>query len=329
MLTDTRLKNSMNSGKILKMNTKELMAVDIGNTRVKFGRYLRSGIDPVDGLPQPGQVIIENSPKFQQLELGLREEPLEEGTEWLISSVHDDNMSLVSQWLRENRPKDSVRILSQRDIRMPVEVDEPEKVGLDRLCNALAATCLAKRDEPVLIVDIGSAVTLDVVSGDGRFLGGAIMPGFRASAFALQKISHCLPMIEADDLRFPAYPGRNTAAAIEAGLFWGMVGAIRQFLAFAQEGHEQALLLLTGGDAFPVLEALLNPNFNPQADSVIAEATRVADPSGFSCPPVTHSQAVQANMEPMPDDAFVPVSSFHEAICCPYLTLSGIALCSK
>ena len=311
------------------MSTKELMAVDIGNTRVKFGRYLRGGIDPVGGLPQPGQVIIENTLKFQQLDLGLREEPLEEGTEWLISSVNDENLSRLSQWLQENRPKDSVRVLSQRDIRMPVVVDEPEKVGLDRLCNALAATCLTKRNEPVLLVDIGSAVTLDVVSGDGRFLGGAIMPGFRASAFALQRTSQCLPVIEADDLRFPAYPGRNTAAAIEAGLFWGMVGAIRQFLAFAQEGCEQALLLLTGGDAFPVLEALLNPNFSPQADSVIAEATRVADPSGLSCPPMVNPQAAKANPVPIPDDAFVPVSRFHEAICCPYLTLSGIALCSK
>ena len=310
------------------MSTKELMTVDVGNSRVKFGRYLKSGIDPVGGLPQPGQVIVENSPKFQQLDLGLREAPLEEGTEWLISSVRDESLSLLSHWLHENRPKDSVRILSQRDIRMPVEVDEPEKVGLDRLCNVLAAICLAKQDEPVLIVDIGSAVTLDVVSGDGRFLGGAIMPGFRTSADALQQVSYCLPVVEADNLRFPAYPGRNTVAAIEAGLFWGMVGAIRQFLAFAQEGHEQALLLLTGGDAFPVLEALLNPNFNPQEDSVIAEATRVADPSGLSCPPVTSSKGANANSEPIPDDAFVPVSRFHEAICCPYLTLSGIALCS-
>ena len=309
------------------MSTKELIAVDIGNSRVKFGRYSKSGIDSSGGLPQPGQVIIENSPKFQQLELGLREEPLEAGTEWLISSVNDESLSVLSQWLCENRPKDSVKILSQRNIRMPVEVDEPEKVGLDRLCNALAAVCLTKRNEPVLIVDLGSAVTLDMVSGDGRFLGGAIMPGFRASAFALQKISHSLPVVEADDLRFPAYPGRNTEVAVEAGLFWGMVGAIRQFLAFAQEGHEQALLLLTGGDAFPVLEALLNPKFNQQEDSVIAEATRVADPSGFSCPPIVNPQGVKVNTEPMPDDAFVPVSSFHEAICCPYLTLSGIALC--
>ena len=311
------------------MSTKELIAVDLGNSRMKFGRYLAEGIVPAGGLPQPKQVIIENLPQFSQLDLGLREEPLDAGTKWLISSVNDDSLSLLTSWLSENRPQDVVRVLSQRDIRMPIEVDEPDKVGLDRLCNALAATCLTKRDEPVLIVDLGSATTLDVVSGDGRFLGGAIMPGFQAAAEALQKISHCLPMIEADDLRFPTYPGRNTTAAIEAGLFWGMVGAIRQFLAFAQEGHEQALLLLTGGDAFPVLEALLNPKFNPQADSVIAEATRVADPSGFSCPPTVSPTATATNPQPIPDNAFVPVSHFHEAICCPYLTLSGIALCCQ
>ena len=156
------------------------------------------------------------------------------------------------------------------------------------------------------------------------------MPGFRAAAAALQNVADLLPEIEADDLRLPAYPGKNTTAAIEAGLFWGLIGAIRQFLAFAQEGHSQALLLLTGGDAFPVLEALLNPHFNLQTDSIIAEASRVADPSGISCPPVTEANVAgpQVELEPMPDNAFVPVSQFHEAICCPYLTLSGIALCS-
>ena len=307
--------------------TKELIAVDLGNSRMKFGRYLRSGFAPTGDLPRPGQVIVEELPQLQQLELGLREVPLAEGSEWFVSSVNDKHLSLLTQWLHDNRPNDPVRVLSQRDIRMPVEVDEPEKIGLDRLCNALGATRLAKRGEPVLIVDIGSAATLDVVSGDGRFLGGAIMQGFHAAAASLHKTSHRLPMIEVDDLRFPAYPGRNTTAAVEAGLFWGMVGAIRQFLAFAQEGHEQALLLLTGGDAFPVLEALLNPNFNPQADSVIAEATRVADPSGISCPPMIKLPGTKPQSESMPDDAFVPVSRFHEAICCPYLTLSGIALC--
>ncbi len=313
------------------MSTKELIAVDIGNSRTKFGRYSRSVIAPNAGLPQPGQVIVEDSPNLQHLELGLRESPLAPGTEWLISSVHEERLSALCQWLLANRPDDAVRILSQRDVRLPVEVDEPDKVGLDRLCNAMGATCLARQGEPVLIVDIGSATTLDVLSGDSRFLGGAIMPGFRAAAAALQNATRLLPEIEADDLRFPAYPGRNTTAAIEAGLFWGMVGAIRQFLAFAQEGHNQALLLLTGGDAFPVLEALLNPNFNPQADSVIAEASRVADPSGVSCPPIIAPSGAKTRPEPepMPDDAFVPVSRFHEAICCPYLTLSGIALCSE
>lgn len=309
------------------MSRKELIAVDIGNSRLKFGRYLKSGMARNGDLPRPGQVIVENTSNFQHLELGLREEPLEAETEWLVSSVNGEKLSSFNQWLRENRPHDSVRVLSQRDIRMPVDVDELEKVGLDRLCNAVGAICLAKRGEPVLIVDIGSATTLDVVSGDGRFLGGAILPGFHAAAESLQKSSYCLPMIEADDLRFPTYPGRSTTAAIEAGLFWGMVGAIRQFLAFAQEGDAQALLLLTGGDAFPVLEALLNPNFNSQSDTVIAEAIRVADPSGVSCPQVVNPPGAKVTPELMPDNAFVPVSHFHEAICCPYLTLSGIALC--
>ena len=312
------------------MSTNEIIAVDIGNSCMKFGRYLKNTISFMGDLPQPAQVVVEDSPELSHIKLGLMETPLAEGTEWLVSSVNEEKLAAFCKWMLENRPNDTVRILTHRDVHLPIAVDAPDKVGLDRLCNAFAASCLAKQGEPVLIVDIGSATTFDILSGDNRFLGGAIMPGFRAAAEALQNTTHLLPQIEADDLRFPAYPGKDTTAAIEAGLFWGMVGAIRQFLAFAQEGHSQALLLLTGGDAFPVLEALLNPHFNPQSDSIIAEATRVADPSGVSCPPVLEagSTGTQVELETMPDNAFVPVSQFHEAICCPYLTLSGIALCS-
>ena len=310
--------------------TKEIMTVDIGNSRMKFGRYFRDDISPNGSLPLPSQVITENSATLQHLDLGLRESPLDHGTEWLIASVNEEKMAALCRWLLEFRPNDTVRILTDREIRMPVEIDSVDKIGLDRLCNALAATRLAKSGEPTLVVDIGTATTLDIVSGDGRFLGGAIMPGFRAAAAALRNSSERLPEVEVGDLRFPVYPGRNTTAAIEAGLFWGMVGAIRQFLAFAQEGQSQALLLLTGGDAFPVLEALLNPSFNPQADMIISESTRVSDPSGMSCPPVVTAPGMKSRVETeaVPDNAFVPVSSFHEAICCPYLTLSGIALCA-
>ena len=310
------------------MSTSEIIAVDIGNSRAKFGRYARNAISLSGNLPEPVQVIVDDTPELSHLNLGLLENPLPEGSEWLVSSVNEEGLAGFCEWALANRPNDTVRILTQRDVPLPIEVDEPNKVGLDRLCNALAATCLARQGEPVLVVDVGSAATFDILSSDNRFLGGAILPGFRAAATALGNAASLLPEINANDLRFPAYPGKNTVAAIESGLFWGMVGAIRQFLAFAQEGHSQALLLLTGGDAFPVLEALLNPKFNPQADNIIAEATRVADPTGISCPPVIETDQSQAELEAMPDNSFVPVAQFHEAICCPYLTLSGIALCS-
>ncbi|MDR1384411.1 MAG: type III pantothenate kinase [Planctomycetaceae bacterium] len=309
--------------------SQEIVAVDIGNSRIKFGRYNKSSITLSGQLPQPMQVIVEQSKKLFQIELDLRETPLADGSEWVVSSVNQTGLSQFCQWVKENRPHDKVRVLTHREIRMPLEVAELEKVGMDRLCNALASATLAQHGEPVLIVDIGSATTLDIVSGDGRFLGGAIMPGFRAAAVALKMTTDQLPEINADDLRFPAFPGKNTPEAIEAGLFWGMIGAIRQFLAFAQEGNSHALLLLTGGDAFPVLEALLNPCFKIPSDTIITESSRVANPSGISCPPVLHSDnSSVTSLGEIPDDAFIPVAHFHEAICCPYLTLSGITLAS-
>ena len=112
------------------------------------------------------------------------------------------------------------------DARSPLpvtlDVDEPLTVGADRIVNVLAAVDLFKADS--IVVDFGTATTFDCVTGDARFLGGAIMPGLRTSADQLTRRAAKLP---ATELRAPSRViGRRTEECIQAGVLFGTADAV-------------------------------------------------------------------------------------------------------
>jgi len=306
----------------------ELITVDVGNARIKLGRYDRTKLVSCHGVPQPEQVIFSEAEKLLEIKLWLRESPLAPGTSWLISSVNSQLEQRLTEWIAAHRPDDCIQILTRDDINVPTDLEFPDAVGMDRLCNAKAALRLKNDGEPSLVVDLGTAITLDVLSGNGLFRGGAIMPGFSCAAQGLHDLTEQLPRIDVEELRLPDFPGKNTTAAIQAGLFWGIIGAVRQFLSLAQE-ERPALLILTGGNSYQVWEALLNPYANSKTDSIVCEATRIEDSSGVFTPPPHANASDTQESQSVPDNGFIPVHRFHEVICCPYLTLSGIALCAK
>jgi type III pantothenate kinase len=108
--------------------------------------------------------------------------------------------------------------------RLPVtlDVDEPLTVGADRIVNTLAASQLYKKD--TIVVDFGTATTFDCITGDGRFLGGVIMPGLRTSADELVRRTAKLP---ATELAPPERViGRRTEECIRAGVLLGTADAV-------------------------------------------------------------------------------------------------------
>lgn len=127
---------------------------------------------------------------------------------------------------------------------MPIRYDNPHEVGADRIVNGIAA--YEALGGPVIIIDFGTATTIDVVSDDGAYLGGAIAPGVETSAEALFAKAARLSKV---DLEAPTEViGRNTRASIQAGLMLGeaaMVdGLVRRF--WAELGVE-APVIATGG----------------------------------------------------------------------------------
>ena len=102
-----------------------------------------------------------------------------------------------------------------------LDVDEPMSVGADRIVNGLAALELFKAD--TVVVDFGTATTFDCITADGRFIGGAIMPGLRTSADQLTRRAAKLP---ATELAPPTRViGRRTEECIQAGVLYGAADA--------------------------------------------------------------------------------------------------------
>ena len=108
------------------------------------------------------------------------------------------------------------------EVGLAVTYDPPHVVGADRIANALAALALAS--PPLVVVDLGTATTLDCVDSNGAYVGGAIMPGVLLGLQALNEKTAKLPSIA---LRTPsAAVGRTTVASIESGVVLGYAGAV-------------------------------------------------------------------------------------------------------
>jgi type III pantothenate kinase len=104
--------------------------------------------------------------------------------------------------------------------------ENPREVGADRIVNAVAG--FEKHHQGLIICDLGTATTLDVVTPKGEFLGGVITPGIGISAEALVQRTAKLPRIEI--VKPPKVVGRNTVEAMQAGLFFGYVGLLQELI---------------------------------------------------------------------------------------------------
>lgn len=129
---------------------------------------------------------------------------------------------------------------------IPVKVDYPDKVGIDRLLAARAAWEFEKKG--VIVVDAGTAVTVDYVDENGVFQGGAIMPGRKLWLKSLSLNTAQLPLIDLDSsAKTPV--GKNTEEAILAGVSFGFFGAVNNLIKEQLKiSGEKTRVVVSGGD---------------------------------------------------------------------------------
>ncbi len=233
-----------------------LVAVDVGNNRIKFG-YFESFAG--DLLPEPAkEFAAAGTPEALGTVVGqIRALPPVRG--WWIATVNRPASTELIDLLRNERRGERIILLTASDLPLKVTVPRPDMVGIDRLVDALAANRLRRPATAAVLVDIGSAITVDLISPEGAFEGGAILPGFQLLAWALHHFTDMLPAIDVTSLQYPPVIGTNTVAAMEAGVFWGAVGGIRELITrmTSQFGGEVDVFLTGGGS--PRIAELLAP----------------------------------------------------------------------
>jgi type III pantothenate kinase len=242
-----------------------LVAVDIGNSRIKLGWFERgSSLD----LPKPTAPLelplTSRAGDFdvEPLVEWCRQQSVSDAV-WLASSVHrgaterlEAALAAIGRTLGVELP---LRQIKFEDVPLVVEVDAPERVGMDRLMGAVAADRLRPVGRAAIVVDLGTATKAALVTDVGAFVGGAIWPGLSMSAAALHEQTDALPLIAVDHWQSPPQVlGKSTVPAMESGIFWGAVGAVRELVEKLSFGHKPLpVVFVTGGNSRLVAEVLV------------------------------------------------------------------------
>jgi type III pantothenate kinase len=233
-----------------------VLLADVGNTRIKLAVVSDHGLDATGlrRLPTVGlrQDLDSHAFRPENLERWLMSAAPGSAVV-LVASVHDAAATRLEAVLAavsatSHRPLRQRRI-GHADLPLSIGLDEPHKTGIDRLAAAAAAAIMKTPDRGAIIVDCGTAATVDMLAADGTFLGGAILPGPALMARALADGTSKLPAVAALERSAPpAMPGRTTHEAIAAGIGWGIHGAIAKLVAEARGVlGSDADVILTGG----------------------------------------------------------------------------------
>ena len=126
---------------------------------------------------------------------------------------------------------------------MPILYDNPKEVGADRIANAVGALDLF--NAPLIVVDMGTATSFDVISEAGEYLGGAITPGIEISMDALFESAAALRRVELVEPRNVI--GKSTVESIQSGVIYGYVGLVDGLCRRIQDELGEATIVATGG----------------------------------------------------------------------------------
>ena len=224
-----------------------VLCVDIRNTNVRFG--LVSGTRVKDSLTLFTEDLITYPEEF------IRLLPREVKATAFCSVVPAAD-KIVHDALRAITPN-PFRLTHDNCGNLPIRYPTPERVGQDRLANSLAAQKLY--GTPAIVIDVGTAATFDIVSSEGGYEGGVIVPGPQVFIDCLTERAALLPRVTLLETPLTEAIGRSTSEAMALGLVHGFPAMIQGILekvmvslGIIEDGDSE--VILTGGGAFRVGE---------------------------------------------------------------------------
>ena len=213
-----------------------LLAIDIGNTTTglavidKSGRIVSVAVIDTDAKVNKIKAVVAKILRAQAISRAI------------ICSVVPKASKILEDLLKKTLPVE----LIGRDIQVPIKnrYKNPKQVGQDRLVGAYGAMRIYGC--PLIVVDLGTAITFDVISAKREYLGGAIVPGIRLSAESLFLKTALLPHIE---IKAPRnIIGKTTQESILSGLFYGYGSLCRGFIdLISQQIKSAPKVVMTGG----------------------------------------------------------------------------------
>jgi type III pantothenate kinase len=230
-----------------------LLAIDIGNTNIKLGIFDGDRLKATWNLATG---IHRTSDEYGGVVLNLMERKKvlpSKITGVVLCGVVPPLLYTFEELCRKYLNTKPLVVEAGVKTGMHIRLDNPREVGPDRVVNAVAAQNLYGK--PVIIIDLGTATTFDVVSKEGDYLGGAIAPGIVIATEALFTRTAALPRIE---LIHPKQViGRNTISAMQSGIIFGYIELIEGMIRRIQrELGNKAKVVATGGQAYPFAEEI-------------------------------------------------------------------------
>lgn len=206
------------------------LLLDIGNTRAKVALAGEDGLRTIySGALSVG--VIRDLTKGIPVEGGL----------WCSTRGTDPG---IESCLAD---MGVLRLTHETPVPLKNCYSSPERLGMDRLAAAVGAWCSVPHDgRPILVVDAGTAVTYDLISGQGEFLGGNIAPGIGLRLKALHEHTGALPLVSARG-ELPLF-GYDTETAIRAGVIRGINYELDGCITALKSVHGNLFIFLTGGD---------------------------------------------------------------------------------
>ena len=224
-----------------------LLAIDVGNTRVGMGVWDSDGIHDVRrvAVTDPGTCQTALQETWDATRAG-------QSRAVVMGSVAPQQARQLRPLIEQVCGAQPLLVRDDLPLPMKLRVDQPAEVGVDRVCSAAAAYDRVR--EACAVASFGTAITIDCVSPDGLFLGGAILPGLEMSCAALHERTAQLPRVQPGRPTGPF--GRNTHDAIVNGVSYAAVGALREIVErYATELGRWPYLVITGGNA-PIIREL-------------------------------------------------------------------------
>lgn len=209
------------------------LIIDAGNSQIKWALFERGEIRK-GGVQADWNDLM--TPEWA------------EGLHQVSRAMYASTRHISPRWpafLEQN----GVQALQMRhDLAFPFAISyaTPETLGLDRVA-AIAGAQASFPASNVLVIDLGTAITFDLLTADGVFAGGNISPGMRIRFESLHRFTDQLPLVSPDERMWE--PGKSTSEALQAGVQSGILFEVMGYINSLKNKYNELVIILTGGDA--------------------------------------------------------------------------------